>query len=492
MRNLINLIVLLFAGTSIAQYSVDLNKAPLNSIPVKHTLAHFNLKGPVEVFDNGISTYFFNNKGKLIRQTASLGGDYVYTYDSANRLNRIKTEVYGMTLDYKIYYDSQGRINKKATDGTQVGEVYVYDGRGNYVELRSALDNDLKNKYTYDAKGRVVLEEYFYNLINQSSKKTFEYSNVNGAIKASTVFTSSKDNIPKPATSFYIDGNYRGSSRAYPMNQVDKYGNYLTFLNGDGSKSGTKMYKYLDGSTSVNYVEKQEPIASVESPVQVNSPMSTNDCVSGDCTNGWGRRNYKNDYYEGFWNNGKKEGYGMYIWEGQGKYIGSWINDIMSGYGVYIAENKDNIIGEYSNGQLNGRGIEIIADKYTQGLFSSGQMSTKYTFFTNNVDTGCTAGDCQNKYGRMKWSNGDVFTGFFKNGTMFLGTYVFADGSKYSGQFNASGQFHGMGRFFFTDNSYYGGSWANGKFSGLGYFHNKAYEQQIGEWAAGKLIKSYK
>ncbi|MCH7784766.1 MAG: hypothetical protein IIB06_05035 [Bacteroidetes bacterium] len=44
---------------------------------------------------------------------------------------------------------------------------------------------------------------------------------------------------------------------------------------------------------------------------------------------------------------------------------------------------------------------------------------------STTINNDCVSGDCKNKYGRMKWSNSDSFTGFFKNGNMFMGTYLF-------------------------------------------------------------------
>jgi len=215
-------------------------------------------------------------------------------------------------------------------------------------------------------------------------------------------------------------------------------------------------------------------------------------CVRGDCQNGWGKQEYEGGHYDGFWKNGKKDGYGLYKWEGIGKYIGNWENDQMKGYGVYIADNNDNIAGVYGKGQLNGPGFTVTNDTWEQGLYVDGKLTTPYTFYTTGNETGCTAGDCQNKYGRFKWGNGDQFTGFFKDGNLYMGSYTFANGDKYSGMFNSSNQFHGMGRFFFKAGGYYGGEWKNGQYDGKGYYHNKDYEQQIGVWSNGKLVQSLK
>ena len=239
---------------------------------------------------------------------------------------------------------------------------------------------------------------------------------------------------------------------------------------------------YNTGSYIIKAVKKH--------PGAIASNSGSGTCVSGNCNNGWGKYEYANGYYEGFWINGLKNGYGLYQWEGKGRYIGDWENDTMSGYGAYIADNKDNVIGEYKNGQLNGFGLTYIDGKWKQGIYTNGDMTTPYTFYNTEKELGCTAGDCQNKYGRMKWSNGDSFTGFFKNGNMYMGTYTFASGDKYSGMFNSKNQFHGMGRFFFKSGGYYGGNWQNGKYEGKGYYHNSEYARQVGIWSDGELVKN--
>ncbi|TDI71895.1 MAG: hypothetical protein E2O83_03250 [Bacteroidetes bacterium] len=73
-----------------------------------------------------------------------------------------------------------------------------------------------------------------------------------------------------------------------------------------------------------------------------------------------------------------------------------------------------------------------------------------------------------------------------------MGTYKFSGGGKYSGMFNSDNEFHGMGRYFFEDEAYYGGDWKNGKYHGRGYYHNENLVKQIGEWSNGTLVRSMK
>jgi len=222
-----------------------------------------------------------------------------------------------------------------------------------------------------------------------------------------------------------------------------------------------------------------------------SSSSTTTGCVSGNCKDGWGKYDYGNGYYEGFWSESKRNDYGMYNWDDSGKYIGNWEDDTMTGYGIYIAENNDNIIGNYKNGELNGPGLSVYGEEWTYGIYKDGEITTTYNFYSNEGDTGCVAGDCQNQYGRWKWDTGDTFTGFFKNGQFQMGTYQFTNGDRYTGLFNEKNQFHGMGRYFYEGGGYYGGEWINGEMGGKGYYHDKDLVRQVGDWTKGSLTKSY-
>ena len=214
-------------------------------------------------------------------------------------------------------------------------------------------------------------------------------------------------------------------------------------------------------------------------------------CLSGDCYNGWGKWQFDNGYYDGFWVDGKKHGYGLYSWDEFGTYVGFWNNDTMEGYGSYENEDEKIMRGMYANGKLNGLGEESTVDgEWNQGLYKEHSLQTSYAFDNNYVDVGCKVGECKNDYGQYKWENGDFFSGFFKDGKPHLGTYTFVNGDMYQGMFNLQGQFHGEGRFFYKNSGYYGGEFSNGQFHGKGYYHDKDYKTKIGMWQNGVLIKS--
>lgn len=214
-------------------------------------------------------------------------------------------------------------------------------------------------------------------------------------------------------------------------------------------------------------------------------------CEYGDCVNGWGKWIFDNGYYEGFWVNGNREGYGLYSWNTEGTYIGFFKNNMLEGYGSYENSSGKIVAGMYADGMANGLGEQVENDEWSQGYYVNHTLTDEYDFTNHYKDYGCKAGDCQDGYGQYKWENGDLYTGFFKNGVMHLGSYSFSNGDLYKGMFNEKGEMHGQGRYFYGQGGYYGGEWKNGKFDGKGYYHDKNYEQQIGEWKKGVLVKEY-
>ncbi len=471
-----------------AQYTLNAD-APVNKVSLKYHKDHFMLKGPVKEYNDNYVTYYFDEDGYLTKDKSTLGLSRDYVYDSYKNLIKIYSDLYGSVITYDVTLDSGKRVLTKKTSSNS-GKRYVYDRRGNLLEEYDTYKNDLQYRYQYDSRNRLIRTDGYYNAINETSVTTYSYQTEGNYIRVTSSYSSSNPERKSSTNSYYYkNGNYYGKSKSSNIG-LDKYGNAKFYINQDGTKGSAKTYAYWgESSTSSSGISTPNTPNSVPKPN--NSTTTSNGCVSGDCQNGWGKKNFDHGYYEGFWKNGKRHGYGLFDWTTSGKYIGFWVNGKLHGYGCYLGTEK-NMIGEYRDGSMNGVGTtrEIETDKWVRGRFSNYLVSDEYNFYNNKVSTGCVAGDCQSKYGRYKWSNGDVFTGFFKNGKMYMGIYKFASGDKYEGMFNNSNQFHGEGRFFFADGAYYGGQWNNGKYEGRGYYHDKNYSQKIGEWRNGNFSRA--
>jgi hypothetical protein len=232
----------------------------------------------------------------------------------------------------------------------------------------------------------------------------------------------------------------------------------------------------------------QAPIAQPQSAL-----TPTTGCISGNCNEGWGKWQFSNGSYEGFWENGKRKGYGIYDWDDFGVYVGFWVDDNMQGFGIYEDENGDMKKGMYENGTLGGLGEESDDGgwSWTAGKYVNHSLVTEYSQQTNDVTVGCTSGNCKDKYGTYIWDNGDLFLGFFLNSKPHLGVYVFSNGDTYQGMFNEKGQFHGQGIFSYESSSgMYAGDFQNGQFYGKGYYFDD-YTTKIGVWENGNLTRSF-
>jgi len=82
----------------------------------------------------------------------------------------------------------------------------------------------------------------------------------------------------------------------------------------------------------------------------------------------------------------------------------------------------------------------------------------------------CKSGDCSNGESKMKWKDGSVYKGLFKNNKMHgKGTFSFANGNEYVGQM-INDNIEGEGTMTYSNKDQYIGQWKNCKRNGKGTF----------------------
>lgn len=84
----------------------------------------------------------------------------------------------------------------------------------------------------------------------------------------------------------------------------------------------------------------------------------------------------------------------------------------------------------------------------------------------------CLLGDCYNEFSRIKYDNGDVYTGYFKAGIRHGkgGSYTWANGDKYFGEW-LNGKRTGRGIYTWADGNSFEGKFDDGKrVDGLGIY----------------------
>lgn len=132
---------LLCAGAVQSQH-IDFENAPLNPVPFRYRLSHFNLKGSVYAHGNKV----FSREGNLVYEN-SLGRGLHYLYQDG----KLRTDTDGNLYEF----DSQGFLTKKifASSGIQ-SVVFAYNTKGLLVSEKSTTGYTAY--YTYDEKNRLI------------------------------------------------------------------------------------------------------------------------------------------------------------------------------------------------------------------------------------------------------------------------------------------------------------------------------------------------
>lgn len=218
--------------------------------------------------------------------------------------------------------------------------------------------------------------------------------------------------------------------------------------------------------------------------------FAQNDCIQGDCEDGYGTKMYPEGQYEGFFEEGKRTNVGSILFNNKTMYIGSWKNDTIQGFGIIkINDSILTIVGNFKNGKLHRKGVKYFKDNTVEaGYYINDKISTQYSFDNNSVEFGCVMGNCESFYGRYKFENGDQFNGFFENKHMLYGSYIFSNKATYIGGFDENGALSGVGIYVYPNGNYFFGNWENSTYEGMGMFHNIVEDKKlVGYWKNGEL-----
>lgn len=145
-----------------------------------------------------------------------------------------------------------------------------------------------------------------------------------------------------------------------------------------------------------------------------------------------------------------------YFTNSTGYLDGYFLNGKLNGYGEHVSNgNGFSYKGYFTNGERNGEGILVMdglngTTKYIyEGTFSNGKYNGKGTLTYNFMS----------------------YTGSFVNDQISgSGVYVYPNGSKYVGNSN-NGKFEGYGEYFYTNGDIYKGNWISGERNGEGEFY---------------------
>lgn len=137
------------------------------------------------------------------------------------------------------------------------------------------------------------------------------------------------------------------------------------------------------------------------------------------------------DFYNGEFENDKKDGYGEYIWADGDRYTGNFKENMMHGYGEYYWEDGSYFAGNYAEDKWDGYGEYHGAD----GEIYKGN-------FKNNLKDG---------YGEEYYNDGGYYKGYFKEGHYNgYGEAYYPDGTYFKGNFK-DGNLHGSVEMYIAE-----------------------------------------
>ena len=110
-------------------------------------------------------------------------------------------------------------------------------------------------------------------------------------------------------------------------------------------------------------------------------------------------------------------------------------------------------------------------------------------FSTNILLSQCVSGNCWSGNGTYCFADGSRYSGQFKQGKyQGKGKYFFSDNTRYEGDFN-KGVFEGKGILYYSNGSYYIGGFFNNKKHGNGTLYYTDGKKRNGLWKHGDFVQ---
>ena len=219
----------------------------------------------------------------------------------------------------------------------------------------------------------------------------------------------------------------------------------------NGEPHGRGILEYKNGNTYYGHFDKGikqglgfwEYSTNDDSSALYFAGNFEEDQINGNGTFVWSDAVYFGEFFDG-----SISGKGLYLWDSGIISKGIFKVGEQTGYGTDYYADGEKYEGNFENGKRQGFGI------YTYGLNDATNALSYVGYFEDNLKSGS---------GTFKWTTGSKYVGEFKydlrNG---YGTQFFSDGSRYQGNWE-DGSENGYGKLFLANGTLdYEGDWVNG------------------------------
>lgn len=483
MKHILASLILLFV-VRVNSQTIDWQNAPLNPAAEYYTLNHYNLNGALKQFykiDFAKKLFYldFNKDGYLTQKLTSAAGKAFkkkieYIYSSPGKIETIKEYSIGSKgeikypREYHVVYNQDGLISKKISKENNYTTQFNYDNYKRLVSIKTinpdGSPNDFRT-FKYNQQGQLIEETSKSNL---GTEKVYKLN-----------YTKLGNDILEVEINLFKDGEPMGKGFS-AKGSLTRAEVHVFYRNPDHLKFSANGYQaYKKSAITMRYDqfgnlrERYSKIIDknmdqveityyngIESKIQENKVKDFG-CVSGDCNNGYGQYKLENMTINGYFENGKINGFAEQIFSSRDSYIGNFVNDQREGYGVYVwSATNTRYYGEWKNNKINGYGYITKDDKVSEvGIYQDGKLITNLgqDYLNKKVNGSCT-GNCFNGFGTITYNNKDYYTGFFNNNKPYkVGTRMFkASNSLYVGQFDLEGEPTGTGYLTTLDYIYFG------------------------------------
>lgn len=202
------------------------------------------------------------------------------------------------------------------------------------------------------------------------------------------------------------------------------------------------------------------------------------------------------DEFTGSFENGKRNGQGVYKWASGESYDGEWSDDKMTGTGTYIYYDGSKASGTFE-GNLFTDGTYEVDNEFGEYRFTI--VKGEPTQAIIKLDDGTTyngamSGGKLNGSAQIKYSNGDTYNGNVSDGRKHgQGRYTWKSGASYDGSWKED-KMSGMGTYMYPDSEKgykLTGEFENGKPDGTCEYYVSLSEHYKTDWSNGKCVKIY-